>query len=307
MILSPNYFIILICILSCLFGQKLNAQVDTVLESFEGGTVEYFDLAERNMYLYPSEDRPNKLADSIRQAWIVKDGNFMLWLERASHLYETKRIDDNLPQIKTVRPAWVLIATLILFLIISVVRLLFSLDFQMFFKAMYDDKALKQVYKEGDIVTSWPYILLYIIFSLVVGLLISVLGGGEMSFQSFLRISLIIAVLFVLKILLVRFVSFIFEMDKVTTEYTTILYLIYFNATLILLPFLLSATLLQVNVYPYLGIICVVIVSALLFYRFFKTVSQFFGSEGFSIFYLILYLCSFEIAPILILVKAIRC
>lgn len=76
------------------------------------------------------------------------------------------------------------------------------------------------------------------------------------------------------KILLVRFVSLVFEVDKLAREYVTVLYLVYFNSMLFLMPFLLVLVFVPVAYFKIALILFAVIASILFVYRFLRTFFQ---------------------------------
>lgn len=208
------------------------------------------------------------------------------------------------------RPAWVLLIVFLLFLVLGVLRIVFPVELKIIVDAYYKERLLLQVSKEDNLATSWPYIFLYAVFSLSLGLFVVVIVSSfgdknYLTFENFLKNSGLIALLFIAKILLIRFVSFVFQLDKIVREYIAILYLVYFNSMFFLMPFLLAVVFIPANYFQLISIIYIVIVIILFSYRFIRTAFHLFGHFKFSIFYLILYLCSLELAPILILVRSL--
>src|SRR5690606_30840079 len=126
-----------------------------------------------------------------------------------------------------------------------------------------------------------------------------------LTFNNFIRLSGFIGVLFVAKLLLIRFISVIFEAEKLARDYITVLYVVYFNSMIFLTPLLILAIFLPFFYLDYLLIFLVVCTVLLFSYRLIRTAWSLLGNLKFSIFYLILYLCALEIAPILILVKTL--
>ena len=208
------------------------------------------------------------------------------------------------------RPIWVIFVVGFLFLILAVLRIVFPVELKIIVDAYYKERLLQQVSKEDNLATSWPYIFLYVVFSLSLGLFVCILVSSfsdknYLSFENFLKNSAFVAILFIAKILLIRFVSFIFLLDKIVREYIAVLYLVYFNSMFFLMPFLLTIVFVPVSYFSTIAIIYVILVILLFSYRFLRTAFHLFGNFQFSIFYLILYLCSLELAPILILVRAL--
>lgn len=211
---------------------------------------------------------------------------------------------------KPSRPLWVLVTTFVLIFFVGMIRLIFPTEFKIIIEAYYRERLLQQVSKEDSIATSWPYIFLYGVFSLALGLFIVVMVSefkdrDLLNVVNYLRTSGFIAVLFILKIMVIRFISFVFELDKIVREYVAVIYLVYFNSMLVLLPFLLFSMLLPSSDFTFLLILFVTFISLIFIYRLLRTAMHLFSNTKFSISYLIIYLCALEIAPILFLIRAL--
>lgn len=259
-------------------------------------------------YAYPPNDRENKLLKAFADSILDRSVDYFKALKE----YNVERVKFvSLSGIeKTVRPIWVVVVVFILFFAIAIVRLLFPLDFDVIVSAYFNERLLQQVSKEDNMMTSWPYVTLYFIFSLALGLFITVINASFLNydilnFESYMRTSLIVAVLFIAKILMIRFLSFVFDLKKMAREYIAVLYLVYFNSMLILMPFLLLVLFIPVTYFKLILILFSVVASILFIYRLLRTFVGLFGNLRFSVFYLILYLCVLEVAPILILVKTL--
>lgn len=259
-------------------------------------------------YVFPSPDRDNKLLrhflDKIQHNSVdpIKVINSLQESNGEVQLFQGK--------FKHTRPAWVLVFVFFLFVAIGVVRLLFPADFAMIVMAFYNERTLQHVSKEDNMLTSWPYIFLYLIFSLALGLFILLIESSfshleVLNGENYLRTTLLVAVLFVFKILLIRFISLVFQLERLVREYVAVLYLVYFNSMLVLMPLLLVVTFVPASYFKFVLILFSVIASILFIYRFLRTAFRLFGNLRFSVFYLILYLCTLEVAPILILVKTL--
>ena len=227
-----------------------------------------------------------------------------------SHHLNDKESTVHIGIEKTSRPAWVLLVVFLLFLVLGVLRIIFPVELKIIVDAYYKERLLLQVSKEDNLATSWPYIFLYAVFSLSLGLFVVVIMSNfgdknYLTFENFLKNSGFVAMLFIAKILLIRFVSFVFQLEKIVREYIAILYLVYFNSMFFLMPFLLAVVFIPSNYFKSISIIYICLVIILFSYRFLRTAIHLFGHFKFSIFYLILYLCSLELAPILILVRSL--
>lgn len=294
----------------CLMFQIGWGQVEITDRSRGVDSLEVVEINTFN-YITPPEQRPNQLLEQFFADIQRRSVNMEAMLD-----YIKSSTDDSEKTLhfqgekKSQRPAWVLLVVFLLFLAIALVRLAFPGDFAMIVQAYYDERTLLQVSKEDSMLTSWPYVFLYLIFSLALGLFILLIESSfvrfdVLSWENYLRTAFWVALLFIVKILLIRFISFVFEINRLAREYVTVLYLVYFNSMLFLMPFLLTVTFVPTTYFKILLILFSILVSILFIYRFLRTAFRLVGNLRFSIFYLILYLCALEVAPILILVKTL--
>lgn len=266
----------------------------------------------RYQYLILDADAPNYYLDSLKSLVVVSDNDFIGWMNFMDSLAKKSRTFDVEPTIAKVnRPGWVLLVLVTLFIAIGLVRFFFYNNFYNIVNGFYNDRILLQINKEDSLVTSWPYIFLYVIFTCSLGLFITlyrayILHVGQVEFLTFLEISVVIALLFLIKLIVVQLLGLLFEVGKLVREYIVFLYLFYFNSALILMPLLLFVTFMPPTYFNFVLILFVSVVVILFLFRFLKIFLTLISGLRFSIFYLILYLCTLEIAPILILVKSLN-
>ncbi|NQD72582.1 DUF4271 domain-containing protein [Sphingobacterium shayense] len=287
------------CALNVAKSQELLHDVGGAVDST---VIDAFD------YVFPNEDRRNKLLEHFLDRIQENSIDPIKVIENLKDASGEPEMFHG--KLKYERPAWVLASVFFLFLALGVVRLLFPVDFVMIVQAFYNERTLQQISKEDNMLTSWPYIFLYLIFSLALGLFILLIESSfshleVLNGENYIRTTLLVAVLFVFKILLIRFVSVVFQLERLVREYIAVLYLVYFNSMLFLMPLLLVVTFAPASYFKFVLILFSVIAGILFIYRFLRTAFRLFGNLRFSVFYLILYLCALEVAPILILVKTL--
>lgn len=250
----------------------------------------------------------NYAQDSILRMIEIEYTDLNAWFSKMDKL--KKQRDVSPAAEKVYRPAWLLGVLLLILTCLALVRAFFYPAFMRIIQGYYNERVLAQISKEDNVLTSWPYIFLYIIFSLSLGLFGIIYFSAKedmlfLTFNNFIRLSGFIGLLFVAKLLLIRFISIIFEAEKLARDYITVLYVVYFNSMLFLIPLLIFAVFLPFLYLDYLLVFLVVCTVFLFSYRLIRTALNLLGNLKFSIFYLILYLCALEIAPILILVKSL--
>lgn len=269
----------------------------------------------------PDPMRTNLFADSLKKLIIVDGPTDMArWMAFADSLASSRFVEgsglDSPPRLKgeakVFRETWVVGVLVFLALFLGVVRYTFPNDLSLLIQAYYQEMILNQISKEDNLLISWPSIFLFVLSGLSLGLFIylALLSGQWGSYpyggvDDFLFISVVIMVLFALKILCLRFVGIFFEGQKTVRQYVVVLYLSYFNAGLIGLPAALTLAFLPFESASWLVPVIAFLVMALLIFRVFKFLASMLYNYRFSKFYLFVYLCSLEIAPILILLKVV--
>ncbi len=295
-------------------AQQFNVATDSVARLQDSLRQAYVQDSIRQVYatqysvlIYDNPYRDGFLDHRLREVLKAAPGRLLVWDEYLSRSgNEVVAAGLERPQ----RPLWVFGTAMALLFFVGLIRFIFPADFHIIIEAYYRERLLQQISKEDSITTSWPYIFLYAVFSLALGLFIVVYMSGFrdahfLTFANYMKASGLIAVLFILKILLVRFVSFVFNLQRLVREYITVIYLVYFNSILFLLPFLLFIILSPASYFNIILILFVISISIMFIYRVLRTVLNVFGQTRFSISYLIIYLCTLEIAPILLLIRAL--
>ncbi|SEL74751.1 DUF4271 domain-containing protein [Parapedobacter koreensis] len=256
----------------------------------------------------PDPGRPNQFVDSLRKLVVVEKGDFIRWIAFARSLEKHTEMDNE----KATREPWMIIAAGLLLLFLGIIRAAFPNEVVSIIHAFYSDRVLLQINKEDTLYSSWPFVFLYILFGFALGLFLYVCNlyyvthSRNNGIESFLGISIFVMLLFILKIIATRFLGFVFDVQRLVREYISILYLSYFNAALVFLPTILALTLVPQNQMVWIIPLSLTIVLCLFLFRLTKTVANLLTNHRFSKFYLFMYLCCLEIAPVLILVKVLN-
>lgn len=206
---------------------------------------------------------------------------------------------------------WVLITIVVLILVFAILNQTFSKQLITIFQSFFSNRVLTNLNKEDNLFTSWPFLVLFVLFGFTIGMFFYLtahfnkLSGMQVGFQLYTTISLLIIGFYGLKIIVLKLLGFIFNIQKPVGEYISILYLSYFNASLLFMPLVVAFALspLRYGVY-YIGIALVLLLIIFVF-QFIRAGINILSNYRFPKVYLILYFCTLEICPILILIKTI--
>lgn len=210
------------------------------------------------------------------------------------------------------RDLWVILSLALLIALVGLVRALLPATFGRITGAFFDNTLLNQLNKEDAPFLSWPYLLLYLVTGFSVGMfvfLVSLSGFASMDYsvdvRFFLLLSLSNILLFAIKIMVLRVIAHVFDIKRLLRGYETALFLSYYNVAFLLLAFALMMSLLPFSEANWLVPLALSLAGAMLVFRLGKSAFEIIRNYRFPIFYFIVYLCTLEIAPILILIKIV--
>jgi hypothetical protein len=227
-----------------------------------------------------------------------------------SHLLPVK---SNIPQLSVKHvPDWFTVVLLFILMGITIIHVFYRKIFKQLFNAYINLAVTNQVVRDENILVQRASILLNVIFYASAGLFLyflsvrfhwtnTIFNEGILRFFFF---AFITAVFFSLKMLLLKFLSSVFEIEKQVSVYIFSIFLTNNVLGILMVPLMALLAYVSWNfshyfVYASLGM--VLLAFAYLLYRAIRITAT---MQKFSMYYLFLYFCSLEIAPILVIIKA---
>ena len=210
------------------------------------------------------------------------------------------------------RDQWVIVIIISLLIYTALLNITLNKDVKTVFQSFYSKRVLIQAGKEEGYINFWAFLGLFLLFGLTFGLILYQLAAYNGTYYSiagfrlFISLSLIILSLFAVKFLVLKFLGFIFDINKLVGEYISILYLTYFNVAFVFLPVAVCFSLLDAGYIPYLLAIALILIVVIFTWLYLRSSVNIISNIRFHKFYLIVYLCALEICPILILIKALN-
>lgn len=206
---------------------------------------------------------------------------------------------------------WVLAFVFCLLLLFAVLRQSFSKQLTAIVESFFSNRILANLSKEDNVFTSWPFLLLFVQFGFTLGMFCYLaaqyqeLPAAKGGVSFFITISILIIVLYALKILLLRVMGYVFEVQKPVGDYVSILYLSYFNMALLFIPIVVAFALSPLKYGAFYIAIALVLLTVIFVFQSIRAGINILSNYRFPKVYLVLYFCTLEICPILILIKAI--
>ncbi|MBS4014199.1 MAG: DUF4271 domain-containing protein [Bacteroidetes bacterium] len=204
---------------------------------------------------------------------------------------------------------WPAIVLLILAALVGFARYLQPTAVRHTFKAAFNNRNFLQLIKEQNVLGEWfSYLLITVFlaaFSLLVFLSLDFSGyinteSVSQSTSVFLLVFALTTVFYVLKYLGLRFIAFVFKTDSATSFYFKNILLFNQIIGLIIFPFLLYNIFYQNT---FVLIITWILFGLLSVFKILRGIAIGHNASNLSVYYLFLYLCAVEIAPILLILK----
>jgi hypothetical protein len=259
-----------------------------------------------NAFLLPDPNRQNKLADSI-----LKSRNKYLEGDAFLKMPAKKKSILKLGHTRQTRDPWVIVILGGLLVYTALLHRVLNKDFNNVLQSFYSKRVLGQVSKEDTLINSWAFIGFFLLFAFTFGLFLYQFSAYRSNYYSFsglnlfIELSLIILAIFAVKFVVLKFIGFVFNSNKIVSNYLSVLYLTYFNIAFVFLPVCVCFSLIDTPLIPvvlYTGLALIIVI---FIWQYLRSSVNLVSNIRFHIFYLFIYLCALEICPVLILIKAL--
>src|SRR6201999_1324271 len=141
----------------------------------------------------------------------------------------------------------------------------------------YSKRIITQASKEEGYINFWSFVGLFLLFGFTFGLFLYQLANYNNKYYSisgvrlFVSLSFIILALFAVKFVILKIVGFIFDINKLVSEYVSVLYLTYFNVAFVFLPVTVCFSMVDVKFVPYLLGLALALIAAILVWLFLRS------------------------------------
>jgi hypothetical protein len=206
---------------------------------------------------------------------------------------------------------WFTIALLILLALFTSFRFFYFRIFKQLLNAFFNVTVTNQIVRDESVLLQRASLILSVISYMLAGMFlyqISIHYNWQATYlqKGLLRFGLMavaIAMAYSLKMIFLRFLSGVFGQERPVALYIFNIFLMLMMMGLVLLP--VNILLAFSPSFMREGIIlgAIILLGIMFTYRLLRAIGIWVGIPGFSFLYLFLYLCAFEIAPLLIIYK----
>lgn len=229
--------------------------------------------------------------------------NYLLYLSRSDNDYQTETIQAF--------PSWTLYVVLLSFLTITLLRMAYARFLEPILNAVLSHRETIHLYTNRNSITQNTSIILQFLF-LLNGSFFLFLTGSYLGIMPdipdfYILISLLAGLFFLyqLKYLFLYLLGFFFDQLKAFTEYIHSISVFNKVLGLLLIPVTAGLTIMSEHFaayFIYTGVSVIVLSYLIRITRGAKIILD----NGFSVFYMFLYLCALEILPLLIVYKLLQ-
>jgi len=269
------------------------------------------DSIIRHTWVLPdSAINKNALMDSVEKAFLFPKLDLLGWQKKYSQFKKKAnpyQLGKQIPK-GNVGLLGFIFAMLVIF---AVLKNAFSKQLSAIVESFFSNRILNNINKEDNLFSSWPFLLLFIQFGFILGMFFFLVAQyydmyqAKHGFKFFFTISLTIIVFYALKLIILRFIGYLFNVQKPVGEYISILYLSYFNASLLFIPLVVAFALSPLKYGVIYIALAYLLLGVIFAFQLIRAGITILSNNKFSKMHLILYFCALEICPILILIKAI--
>jgi hypothetical protein len=197
-------------------------------------------------------------------------------------------------------------------LLLSIIRLSYRKYFADLFRAFFNPTLSQRQLKDQLSQSPFPNFLLNIFFAISLGVYLYLLLFRLQIFpqaEPWLLIPgliLLVAIIYLAKYLVLRFCGWLFGNSELADAYIFILFLINKVMGILLTPFLVILAFCKPQIANSFLYISLFFIALLVVYRYIRSYSVVRQYLSFSKLHFFLYLCAFELAPVLILIKVLQ-
>lgn len=210
-------------------------------------------------------------------------------------------------------PDWFIVIVLILLAAFAVLKIFYSKIFRQLLAAFFNNSVTNQVVRDENILVQRASILLSVIFYFTASLFLfqvseffqwdnPLMAEG---FSRYIIFALFLAMAYSVKMIFLKIFGGIFNADRQVAAYIFNIFLINNILGMFLLPVIIILAFVDFYAIQYVMYAALAAAAGCYAYRLARGVSIGLSIPGFSLFYLILYLCAFEFAPLGILYKLV--
>lgn len=190
-------------------------------------------------------------------------------------------------------------------------RLFYSKYFSQMLVALINVNLSNQIVRDENILVQRATVYLSLTFNLIAALFLyqlsfrlgwdlTFIGGG---FPRFIFFTIVVSAVYTFKFIALKFCGWLFDLEREMSTYLFNIFIINNFLGIVLLPFIIIMVYNPQAGGAWMLTASLVLIAAVYLFRIFRGILIGLGTPGVSLLYLFLYLCTLEIAPLLMLLR----
>ncbi len=244
------------------------------------------------------------IEDSIKSKYVSDSYN---WKEPRVIKVDSKHFDKII--IRKQPSIWIFYILLVIVIYFTFIKNIFNKSLPVIFQAYWNDRSINQFTRDDNFFKSRNSIFYFVLFSMVYAtifyFIIDHFGYSMPSkgLELYYLILTVLTIFYTAKYLLMKLIGYIFSVQRLISGYLAIISVSNLVFSVISIPFLIFFN--YVNSEYKIYVLSIILISFTFntVYKYLRTGSFLKNNFQFPIFYLFLYLCVFEIMPLLIIYK----
>lgn len=228
--------------------------------------------------------------------------------------HELRVIHSSAQENKNIYQDWFFPVFILTLAIYTWLRIFYNKYFNQLLQAFLNTNLTNQMVRDENILVQRASILLALTFNIIVSLflyLLSIelnwnLGKIGVGFNRFAFFLTIVSAVYTFKFLTLKIIGWLFDLDREMATYIFNIFIINNVLGLVLVPIVALMAYNPVIEPHFLAVLSLWIIGIAFLYRLLRGLASGLSVSGFSVLYLFLYLCTLEIAPLLVLIRIVK-
>jgi hypothetical protein len=229
------------------------------------------------------------------------------------HGHELKPIHTQPLLRRNISPDWFFPLIIIILIVFTWLRLFYSKFFSQMVQAFLNSNLANQIVRDENIFVQRASVYLSILFNLVAALflyLLSIrfnwsLGGIGNGFSRYVFFVITVSSAYAIKFLILKICGWLFEQEREMATYIFNIFLINNILGMALLPIICLIAYNEALTFSWVLTLPIILIAIAFLWRIFRGLQIGLSITSFSPLYLFLYLCTLEIAPLVVLIRII--
>lgn len=278
--------------------------------------VKHVDSSVRHQYFFDNDSISYVIIDSsrIHKSNLIEELVMSRYVSESYNWREPRVVKAESGHFSKIKhrkqpSIWIFYILLLIVIYFAFIRNVFHKSFPVILQAYWNDRSINQFTRDDNFFKGRNSIFYFVLFSMVFATLVYFIIDHfaytmpKRGLELYYLIITVLVIFYTAKYLLMKLIGYIFSVQRLISGYLAIISVSNLAFTVIIIPFLVFFHYINYEYKTYLLAVIMIMFVFNTVYKYLRTGSFLRNNFQFPIFYLFLYLCAFEIMPLLIIYK----